>query len=163
MRVLQKLWSSVGLSADTKFPLLSLCVFSALPPPPLPICWLYRYLKPFRCFSSPTLMFWSEAQGKPSHWFHRASGQFPIYFPLPSLNPSNPYNVLVQVPTSPNYKSPLNFALRWAAASHHLFILWLQSMPFVWHRKYLRFQILPHQFRINGPCLVVCIFFQSFL
>lgn len=61
--------------------------------------------------------------------------------------------LLVQVPTSSNIEDTLNFAPE-LAVSHHLLILWLQSTSLVWHHRYLYFQILPHQFRINAPCLV---------
>lgn len=132
----------------SNFSLYLQCPFS-----PLHNYFLHWYLQPLRCFSSPTLLFWSEAQGNSSHWFQRASSQFPIYFPLPPLIPSNPYNALVQIPTS-NYKSPLNFALLQAASSHHLFILWLQSVSLVWHSRCL------HQFRIKAPC-PAALYFRS--
>lgn len=41
--------------------------------------------------------------------------------------------LLVQVPISSNYESPLNFVLLWVATSHRLFNLWLQSMSLAWN------------------------------
>lgn len=151
-RIHGNLWTFVGFSANMKSP-TSLCTFSALHPPPLPICT--GVFNPSGALHPLDSCFDLKPKGSlPTDFIGlQASSQFTFHSLLQVLQ--IPTMLLVQVPTSPNYKSPLNFALIWVATSHHLFILW--------HSRYLHFQILPHQFRINARCLVALYLLSKFL